>query len=198
MNEERDEAIVLRVRGNRYALLAKGAGRFDAMYFARKQPVSLSPGTAISFFGKRSSYSLLSLSEVVVEDVPMVWGRQDIYLLHYLLEVCYFFIPAGSGGRSLCKLFYELYQSFHDFSDIFHKKLVVCKFLAHLGIVPDQEPFHNLAHLLLQTPVDNKSIPDLKLIPKEDVDTWLSWCIDFHPQGKWFKALPLLLTSEQI
>jgi len=198
VTEGRDEAIILRHTGVRYAFLAEKRGRIDVTLFNKMGQPQLSPGVIISYTGHRSNYGSLVAQDVVVEHVPLAWARQDIYLLHYIMEVCYFLIPVGSGEQSIFYLLKDIYRNFPSFTDSIHKKIVVCKFLAHLGICPDTQPFHSYLKILLETPVDNTGIMDLQLICEEDANKWLMWCMHLHPHGKWFKALPFLLTSEQL
>lgn len=197
MTGERDEGIVLRHTGTCLALLTKKRGRIDVLYFPRKGPNKISCGAIIAFDQQKAGQrGLPVLESMVIEHVPLVWARHDIYFLHYLLEACYFFIPIGSGGRSIFYLLEELYRNFQGFETIASKKMVLCKLFAHLGVHPEQEQFTQTAQVLLDIPVDNIGTTDLKLSVEDLFDNWIMWCINFHPQGKWFKAVPFLLKSE--
>lgn len=194
--EERDEGIVLRHSWQRVALLSAKKGRTEMLLFRKKGPYKLSCGALISYTQKRGSRGLAVIENMVIEHMPLVWARQDIYFLHYLLELCYYFIPVASGGRHIFILMQQIYRNFKAFESTLCKKIVLCKLLSHLGVMPEQEPFQSCAHLLLNTPIDNIGITDLELIVEDTLDEWLTWSVSSHPYGKWFKAMPSLLKSE--
>lgn len=199
MTGERDEGIVLRHSGSRIALLSKKRGRVDVLLFPRKGPSKLSAGVVISYDQQKAlQRGLPIIQNSALEYIPMVWARYDILFLHCLLEVCYFFIPVGSGGRSIFVLLEEIYRNFQAFETVKSKKIVLCKLLAHLGVHPDQEQFQICAQILLDIPVDNREVTDLQLTVEDLVDNWIVWCVNSHPQGKWFKAVPFLMKSEKV
>jgi hypothetical protein len=196
---ERDEGIVLGHSGNRVALLSKKRGRIDALFFPRKGPSKLSPGAIISYDQQKMTRGGLPLlCNSTMEHIPMVWARYDLLFLHCLLEACSFFIPVGSGGRSIFLLLEEIYRNFQAFETVQSKKIILCKLLAHLGVHPEQEQFQKYAQILLDIPVDNRGVTDLELTIEDLCDSWIVWSVNFHPQGKWFKAIPFLIKSENV
>lgn len=193
---ERDEAIVLRHSDKRVALLSRDFGRIDVLRFPKKGPSKLSCGAVISFGYKRGNRGWKILQNDELEYLPLIWARQDIYFLHYLLEICYFFIPVGSGGRSVFLLLEQVYRNFQIFENVKDKKIALCKLLIHLGVCPEDQRIQSYAHILLEIPIDKIGITDLELVLEGVLDEWLTWCIESHPHGKWFKAMPSLIKSE--
>lgn len=196
MRQERDEGIVLRCSWQRVALLSERKGRIDLLLFSKKGPSKLSCGMFVSYTEKQGRTHLGIMEDMVIEYIPLAWARQDIYFLHYLLELCYYFIPVGSREHHFLSLIKQIYKNFDAFKSIYKRKLVLCKLLSHLGVIPDEEVFQSCAQILLNTHVDNIGITDLELIIEDTLDDWLTWCISSHPRGKWFKAIPSLLKSE--
>ncbi len=189
----RDEGIVLRSSGMKLSLLSRTKGRIDVVLFAQRGPTLISSGTVISYTAGTAQRGFLVIENKEVEHVPFAWAREGIYFLHYLLEVCYFFIPVGSGGTTIFALFEDVYRNFKILEPVISQKMVVCKLFAHLGIYPDDESFAPAVQLLLITPIDNMATTDLQLIAEDILDAWLLWCVCSHPHGKWFKAMPSLI-----
>jgi hypothetical protein len=194
--EERDQGVVLRHSGKRVALLSRDKGRVDLLFFPKKGPYKLSCGSIISYGQKKNNHGLMIIEDNQLENIPFIFARQDIYFLHYLLEVCYFFIPVGSGGKSIFILLEEVYRNFQAFEQPIFKKMVLCKLLAHLGVCPEEQTIQSHAQTLLEVPIDNIGVTNLELVLEGVLDEWLTWCISSHPQGKWFKAMPSLIKSE--
>ncbi len=193
---ERDEGVVLRHSGKRVGLLTRNKGRIDVLLFPKKGPSKLSCGTIISYSYKQRDRGWLIIENDEIEHSPLVFARQDIYFLHYLLEVCYFFIPTGSGGKGVFVLLEEIYRNFKAFEHPVLKKMVLCKLLAHLGLCPEEPTIQSHAEILLEVPIDNIETSTLQLVFEGVLDEWITWCICAHPQGKWFKAMPSLIKSE--
>ena len=71
--------------------------------------------------------------------------------------------------------------------------MILCKLLALLGIYPDEKSIHTLAYELRIMPIDKLLDAPLELNSEELMSRWLFWCMEIHPKGKFFKALPFLL-----
>lgn len=195
--ESKQSALVLRHYGKKLSLLTQEQGHIQVLYFASFNKSPLSPGTLIECAFTKTTRGQWCIDQLVLEDVPFGWARADIQFLHYLLEICYFFMPVNSGGH--CELFLFLvflYKKFQVFKSSYSKKLVVCKLFAHLGIIADQLEQYQIAQVLLRTDVDKMVTTPLQLIAEGALDDWIIWSIKQYPQGKWLKALPLLVKSE--
>jgi len=193
---DRDEGIVLRHLDKRVSLLSRGSGRIDVLRFSSHGPSILSCGALISYSWKQGNRGWKILQNDSLEYLPLVLARHDIYFLHYLLELCYFFIPVGSGGHTIFLLLKQVYQNFQAFEQLKDKKIVICKFLAHLGVCPEDPTIQSYTQIFLEVPIDNIGITNLELVLEDVLDEWLAWCIYSHPHGKWFKAMPSLIKSE--
>ena len=184
------EAIVLKFSGRRLSLLSKEKGRIERHFYPQKPWMKLSSGSLVTYTeGDKKN----QLEAVTVNYVPLFCARRDIMFLHAFLEVCNFFIPEGSGGSLFYTFLCSLYKDFLQFDSLYLKKRVLCKALSHLGVHPEHRQFHSYIHMLLEIPIDNLAATDIQLLKEEILDQWLVWCIDSHPQGKWFKAMPFLL-----
>lgn len=189
-----DEGIILRKSGAVLALITKERGRIDGLFFPKRIHQVISLGTIVSYSETKKRDQLI-LDETVIEHVPLEWARNDIHLLHYILEVCYFFMPVGSGGKSIFLILKEIYRNFNLFHTTSHQKIIVCKLLAHLGIIPDNSTVHESASLLLETPVDKLDMINNEVVSIDGLDEWITWALVSHKEGEWFRAVPLLLKS---
>lgn len=188
-----DEAIILRKSGSVVALITRDRGRIDRFFFPKRLQNNISAGTIISY-QEQNKKNYTMIEEITIEHVPLEWARTDIYLLHYILEICYFFMPVDGGGRAIFLLVKDMYRNFNLFTSLEHQKIIVCKLLAHLGIIPDNDSIHEQATLLLQTSIDTLDIIASQ-IHIYDCEQWITWALESHKEGEWFKAVPLLLKS---
>ncbi|NBP01200.1 MAG: hypothetical protein EBU90_13885 [Proteobacteria bacterium] len=190
---ERDEAIVLATTKQKISLLSRSKGRIDALFFLKPETTAVRPGSLISYYCSYNSYGWLVLQESSVEHVPLDWARKDIDFLHYILEFCYFFIPLGADESEIFRVIKQLYTNFYLFETQLHKKVLLCIFLAHLGLYPDDETIRLEVGKVLEIPIDKITTIDLQLIVEDTLEQWIAWSIFAYPHGKWLKAMPLLL-----
>ena len=200
MNElQRRIGIVLFYKGRTISLLEEQQGRVDAiLYSSLFAQTRVQKGSIISYRMEQDKYQNLVLQDVEIEHTPLGWGRYDIYFLHYLLEVCYYFVPQGGGCKITFNFFLELFKNFESFTTSLHKKRVMGKLFSQLGIYPNDSAVQGCVELFLETPIDNLVTADLQLANEEILDQWILWCIQTHPQRQWFKAIPELLKSDTL
>ncbi len=185
--------LVLRYSGGVISLLSPQEGRVEKRWYKPKHG-SLHRGSLISYLKQNHrSYEKPLIQALELEVCATQLAFHDIYLLHYLLEVCYYYIPVGSEARCSFYFLVELFSRFHAFPLPMQKKSVLCKLFALLGICPDDSTVQLLANRLRQMPIDNLVDGTLELNAEELMNRWLAWCMEMHPKGKFFKAMPLLL-----
>lgn len=189
-----DEGIILRKSGHVLALITKERGRVDVLFFPKRLHQVMALGTIVSYSEKKQRDRFI-MEETMIEHVPLEWARNDIHLLHYVLEICYFFMPVGSGGKSTFLLLKDIYRNFNLFHTVEHQKIIVCKLLAHLGIIQDNSSIHESANLLLKTSIDKLDMLTINSICMDDLEEWITWALVTHKEGEWFRAVPLLLKS---
>jgi len=187
------EAVVLKFSGRRLSLLCKKRGRIERYFYLQKPWMKLSSGSLVKYVDGQKKGNVFNVESLSVEYVPLFCARKDIAFLHAFLEICNFFIPEESGGSLFYTFLISIYKHFTRFDCLYLQKRVLCKALSHLGVCPEYEKFYPYLHILLEIPIDNLATTDIQLLEEEILDQWLFWCIDSHPQGKWFKAMPFLL-----
>lgn len=186
-------ALVLRYGGAGLSLLSLQEGRVEKRWFTPRHRAPLHRGSLISYFSESRQGQVETLEQLDLELCATELGFKDIYLLHYILEVCHNFIPLGSDAQHSFYFLVNLFHQFQAFPTDTQKKLVLCKLFALLGIYPDHQSIYSLASYLREMPIDKLLEASLELDSEELMSTWLSWCIEMHPKGKFFKAMPLLL-----
>ena len=187
-NCERQVAIVLQHLGRNITLFERTEKRIDGITYSKK----ISRGTFISY------QTLFAHGKVIIEDIkteytPLDQARFDIYFLHALLEVCYYFIPIGSAEFQIYPFLINIMRSFDDISSVRIQKGLICKILAHLGVYPINSHLALPLEDFINIPIDNVVMGNLELAHEDFFDRWLTWCLTTHPQGKKCKALTLLL-----
>jgi len=187
------EAVILYTRGKKVSLLSNVNGRCDALLYYSSRTQITCEGTLISFQEYTKKGGIFIVKNPILKDIPLMWAKHDIYLLHCLLELCYHFVPLGTEGEEVFYFFKNLYRQ--NFFCVHQKirKIVVCKLLSLLGVCPEGIKFHPILILLSQLAIDNVVVADLELVSEDVLDEWISWSIEEHPYGRWFKAVPFFL-----
>jgi hypothetical protein len=186
--------LVLRSSGSVLSLLSPQEGRVEKKWFKPFHRGPLHRGSLISYISEKKQGQKVEILEYLdLEQCATQLAFQDIYLLHYILELCHYFIPLGSDAEQPFYFLVELFQCFRSFLTSVQKKMILCKLLALLGIYPEDMSIHRLANDLRKMPIDNLLAAPLELDSEELMSRWLFWCIEIHPKGKFFKALPFLL-----
>lgn len=194
---KRSLGIVLFYKGRNISIFEEQKGRIDALLYMKPTAHSrVQKGSVISYSVSCNNYQESLLQDVQVEHVPLLWAKDDIYFLHYLLELCYYFIPQGNSCPTTFSFFMNIFSQFSSFVTVLHKKRVLCKFFSQLGMYPYDSEIQQCVEQLLKMPIDNLMDADLQLASEDLCDQWINWCIQTHPQGKWFKAMPTLLKSD--
>lgn len=194
---QRRAGIVLFYQGRNISVLEITRGRVDAfLYTSLFSKTRVQKGSLITYHAVQDKHQKVLLQNIEIEYVPLEWGRYDIYFLHYMLETCYYFIPEGSGCEATFSFFIFLFNNFALFKAPRDKKIVICKLFSQLGIYPYDPLIQECVEQFLKNPIDNLMQADLQLANEDLLNQWILWCIKTHPQGKWFKAMPMLLKSD--
>lgn len=189
-------AIILQERGTILSLLSVQEGRIEKCVNQRSATSRfLYRGSILTYQNSRHFFAGREIIEnVELELCSTQLASKNIYLLHQVLELCHFFIPLGSQA---CTTFYFLLELFENYyrctHSPFYVKRVLCKLFVLLGIYPEEVEIQFFAHKIYEMPIDNLLAAPLELKSEELMNKWLAWCIEMHPKGKFFKAMPLLL-----
>jgi hypothetical protein len=150
----------------------------------------LSAGSVIHYYQKGRG-SVYDLEAVEIVAVPLEMAREDIYFLHHVLEVCYFFLPYESGNKEAFLLVELLLQNGEQLKYDWFKKIFLLQLFARLGMYPEDT-------FLNEKPIKQllaaRSLPhDYELDPHthQALIGWLTSCLAGHPQRHLFKTLAI-------
>ncbi len=196
--QKRDIAIVLRQRSNMVSVLSIGHGRTEQLFYDEKKYKTALVGSVVSYYVHPAVREYQRVDGLHIEQHPSMHHPETIYLLHALIEVCYYYIPVGTPVKDVCAYVGSVVADLSAYTSVFEQKKVVCRLFALLGLYPDKEFLDDEYHEFLYAPVDKLQELFLKLPNEELVCKWLTWCLSAYPQGKWCKALPLLVKSRDV
>lgn len=184
----REVGIVLNHKGRNITVFERTQHRLDGITYIKNVP----RGAFVSYNIVHEKGEAI-LQDVMLEYMPLVQARSDIYFLHSLIEICYNFIPEGGCEFIIYPTIVKIFKSFELVLSENLKKVLLCRLFAHLGIYPINSELYEPLEEFLKMPIDNLIAGNLELANEDFFDRWLLWCLENHPQGKKCKALPLLL-----
>ncbi len=136
--------------------------------------------------GNRNSFLLPAFH---LYEMPMQVARDDIYFLHHVIELCYFFIPLGSEAKNIFDLLEILYISDLALLNKKRKKIFLSKLFTLFGMTPDYKDVKKRFVYQLFSMVPGE-LPLIEL-PDEDektIEEWLLRCIASHPEARKMKT----------
>lgn len=128
-----------------------------------------------------------------VLDVPLSLAKLDLLFVHHVLELCFYFMPTGSGNHTIFELLMLLYKSSQVVWSVQAKKIFLFKLLTTIGLY-DEHPIFKKPFIiqLLHTSIDNIHTQSIDLECEKDIMNWLSICVFDHPDIKYFKTTAFL------
>ncbi len=185
-------AIVLRQLDSlhKIALLDRDVGRIDGIV---SFPIGV--GSLISYVIEKRLGTWQFIRHVEVKDVPFAVARLDLLFWHHVLELCYYFVPAGSFTFQLFELLEFLYTV--DKGTCWRtgsKKLYIFKLLILIGVYAKLPALPGLEIKRLQAiPFDMIANEVIDEQTEEELDLWLRTCVYEHPAIKKFNTVHFLL-----
>lgn len=199
MSETRDVALVLRQKGRLLSVLSIKHGRTEQLFFNTKRYEQYLVGSLVSYSVQSLARNKhLVIEALTVEKQPYLATPSCLYLLHALIEICYYFIPLGVPAYKIIHHFLEIIFCLEQFNSHYYQKYIICFVFALLGIYPEDVLSLDDVEKIIAIPVDKLKDKEIELTSEELLNTWLEWCLASFPQGKWCKALPFLLKSPVI
>jgi len=121
------EALVLEQKGSVVSLLSAQGGRVEAIFYATRHLERLYPGSHVACVLEKKQNRML-LVDVYVQHVPLVQARQDIFFLHYLLDICIHFFPLGMQDEQVYAFLMQILNQFERIQSSLEKKQILCFF----------------------------------------------------------------------
>lgn len=148
----------------------------------------ISVGSLIMYTIDKKKQNPLFLYQIELQEVPFPLAREDIFFLHHVLEICYYFIPIGSDAIVIYNQLQLLYASGDWIKNVLLKKIFLVKLFAFLGIYPEEKkikkPFFH--HIIMSSFV---SLLEQNFSEhEEEINEWLHECLASHPHIDKFKT----------
>ncbi len=173
---------------HKISLLDEQLGRIEGLFLHTTLLQTISAGTLISYEVYQKG-NLHRIEAVSIQAVPLKAAKYDIYFLHHVLELCYYFLPLHHAMPSIFDLINFITQSSEQLNESLQKKLLLLRFFSHLGIHPEQDLcLSDSLHNLLSQPIDSMLKMDV-MIAESKLERWLLSCIETHPQKAQFKTI---------
>lgn len=185
-------AIVLKKTlqgGLRHHLLDEYTGRIIGIW-----KTEFPAGTILKYSVKRFYSHNLFTDQCVIDDMPLFLAKTDLIFLHHLLEICYYFIPIGSGSQGIFNLIAFIYNQPLASKTLFYKKFLVFKLLHLIGLCPELSigDTREIAKFIACS-VDTGDDQFIDLSSELVLDRWLLACIMQHPHYEQLNTINFLL-----
>lgn len=165
-----------------------GNGRIDAVVQSRVVAERLSNGVLIRCI-VRAWGSTQTISHVELVQVPNC-ALPDLFFLHHVLEICYYFLPLNQESDDIVDLVQLLYSMPELFKECGAQKVFLSKLFQRMGLYP-----HERTSLIL--PPNDSSVVGggAELLTQsgcKQLKRWLLECISSHPYGYRLKTVDFL------
>lgn len=191
---------------NKLSVLTRSMGKINLICNPEKLRSNCSSGTSIKFFCSSSLRSFDSKAvftshiERVDDNIDRL--KKEIYWLHHILEICYFFVPLGVGCPDVFRLVeycFALCERSQAFEPNFFliKKLCLVRLFILIGFYPEQELFlGDTFNDMVAVSLDSTNTQKVRSLSKDDtilmirsIDAWLLACLQEHPHIMNFKTV---------
>lgn len=184
----KSQAIIVRILGNkgsRIIMLDKKEGMIELFSYHSHR---LQVGYELTYEAIQK-HNNTHLKEYTITHWPHYLITTNIFFLHHIFELLYYFVPVGSCTQYLFLFLNELYtyNEEHGTMNNDHKRFFLIKFFHLIGIYEQEdEEFQTLLKSLVSIPIDSFNNKILDLPERKKIDFWLHLCIESHPASKLF------------
>lgn len=185
--DNKNHGLVLRIDHTNqiYTLLDSSYGKINCRL--KKQNLNYFCGLFISYFIEPQK-QLFKISEVEIIDSIKNVNSDKLKFLHQLLEISFYFLPEASECPEVFTFLQKIMLQNKNYI-LKHKKFLLCKLLAILGIIPEYSFKEAYLNLILSFPIDRLLELEINLNMEKNLDTWIIEGIKSHPQAQKFKTV---------
>lgn len=158
-------------------------------YWDTKKPLNFRPGFLVSYSIRlKNGYYILSNLEVI--NFPYDLINKNLELLHFILELCDYFLPLHNASGDLFDFLNTVYEGVSNFSTAISIKSFLFRFLTLLNLYPKDFLLENAIRDVIFSSKLRAGIKEenLHLL----LDNWLLGCMrdnEFYDRIKSFKFL---------
>jgi hypothetical protein len=195
-----------------FSLLTQNQGKITLIVLDSKKSLLLHPGCLIEFYPEAKKDAAYTTKSATIIDSLSVHDTSDLYWLHHLLELNYYFIqPSQPEDDALaltyaCSKLVDHKTALVNEWDVLQKSCVAI-FLLLMGFYPPEAITKHLIFIknMLLLNIDfakNQQVDLLKghlqallKLKGIDLEDWIIKCIHSHPQVGLFKTLDCMYTK---
>lgn len=170
------------------SLFDRSMGRIEVI---RSEKISLErfyAGSIIQYRSVEVHSHWYALDMVDMLHVPLGAAREDIFFLHHLLELAYYFLPPHQQMQEVFDLLLFFSKAYSTIRTSLQKKIFLLRFFAYLGMYPEEDLIAGeVMHAIMYQPID-ELLSKPVVLSERILDQWLVTCIDGHPQKGLFKT----------
>lgn len=173
---------------HKVSIFDKNLGRIEAIFQNTAQTHQLHHGASLLYYCETTNSTLYKIKNIEIMDMPLELAKTDIYFLHHVLELCYYFLPLHVGALDT----FTVIEAAFKYASA-NKFLILLRFFTSLGIYPEDIPLEKtFFHRLLSCPIETILEEKLDDAQVKMLESWLLRCIEIHPYKKQFKTkLPI-------
>lgn len=186
-------------RKYKLSLFDEQLGRIECSIPFKKKTIldRVSAGAMVQYYIKPLQ-TLYELHDVELIAMPSAYARHDIYFLHQVLELLYYFLPPELPSPELFTLFGLLFEPPAELYTNAGKKMVLLKFFSVLGSFPEETPvFDPKIYRLISLSIESMLKENLSAPLEVEVDHLILACIGAHPYKKQFKTIYTISRMDQ-
>lgn len=204
----KEYGIVLRLYpSHKFSVITNALGKIVLMAPRQNNVLRIRPSSLIEFTYKTSYQNVHVVKDIAILFTPLPQCATDLFWLHHLMELCYYFIPlheASDEVFTMLKNCIALLTSYHLFElngwEAI-KRLCISSILLSIGFFPPdslKKPILIMKKtLLLFIDFSNSSsleflqneLSSLRKITISNIDKWILECLKTHPQLYLFKTI---------
>ncbi len=168
------------------SLLDRELGRIESIRVDRVSLEQLHAGSVLCYYPVAHA-QWYQLEGLEIIQVPLRVARDDIYFLHHVLELSYYFLPLHSQETNLFDLILFLVYSHEKIRTSLSKKIFLLRFFAYLGMYPEEDlVVPKMMRSVMQAPLEVALT--LSEFSEKVLEQWLLTCVDMHPYKDQFKT----------
>jgi hypothetical protein len=150
-------------------------------------------GAYIHFYIVKSGIWGDVIGNVTTLEIPFLLARHNIYLLHHVFELSYYFLSDRTPAPQTFEFIYQLYRLEQQRLERWWIKVFLFKLLISFGYYPSYAPFSiPVFYRLSIESIDSIMGTPVHLKIERDMDDWLCACVGAHPYFGDFKTVQFL------
>jgi hypothetical protein len=170
-------------------------GKYEYIYGHTSRAKMLQAGTYV-YYSYKDIYTRQALDDVDIVCMAPCVTHDDLYFLHHVLELCYYFLPLHEPQENIFQLIKNMYDSFHIYQQAEYRRIFLCQFFAKLSIYPDNRDAYSPGIIRLISLINNSMVGShtytrymLDNVQHPHVKHWLIGCMNTHSHSRYFKTI---------